>query len=193
VPNTAAHARWRDLRVAMLAALVVGSAACGSDPFNFQWSDAPDTVLLYSLARPEVNAAAGYSFYQGQVVQISAPGASGSWDVALDTRNQSLVLLPPGALGISARAAIATLPGVTLEDVTKAPSDTLLYSLNDPVPVVAGSVYVVRTNRQPGSFGQSCVYYVKVEPLVIDVPNGTLTFRYVDNPVCNSLDLVPPK
>ncbi len=27
---------------------------------------------------------------------------------------------------------------------------------------------------------------------MIDVPGGTLTFRYVTNPICNSQDLVPP-
>lgn len=177
---------------AAAVALLVGLVACNNDPFSFNWVDTPDTVRLYSLARPELNQPSAYSFYQSTVIDVEAPGATGAWDIAVDTREQSLVFLPPGALGISSRAAIATLPDMTLDDVTKAPSDTLLYESDNAVPIEQGSIYVVRTNRQPGNFGQTCVYYAKVEPVEIDAPNGTLLFRFVASPICNSLELVPP-
>lgn len=186
-----APARW-PRALALGAALLFGTTACDGDPFAFQWSDAPDTVLLYSLARPELNLVSGFNFFQRLPVKVEAAAATGTWDVAVDTRAGEVVLLPPGVFGIVSAARITTLPGMTLDDVTEAPTDTLVYVANVPVPVEMGTVYVLKTNRQRGSFGSSCVYYAKLEPVTIDPTGGTLRFRYVINPVCNSQDLVPP-
>ena len=183
--------RWPSV-VALCAALLMGVAACGDDPFAFDWTDNPDTVLLYSLARPELNLVSAFSFFKGIPVQVEAAGVTGSWDLAVDTRVNELVLLPPGALNVIGKAAISTLENMTLADVTEAPADTLDYVDDQPVPVTMGTVYVVKTNRATGSFGESCVYYAKLTPVIIDVPGGTLTLEYVTNPVCNSQDLVPP-
>lgn len=192
--NTARLRSWSSVLPAAAVALAVGLVACNNNPYQLNWVDTPDTATLYSLARVELNLPSGFGFYRGNAVDIAAPGATGSWDVALDTRNGKLAFLAPGALGVSSRAAVAPLPNMTLDDITKAPSgqDTVLYVSDEPVPIDAGTVYIVRTNRQPGAFGQTCVYYAKVEPVEIDVPNGTLLFRYVSSPVCNNLDLVPP-
>lgn len=184
--------RWPVAASSCVAALV-GITACGDNPFAFDWSDAPDTVLLYSLARPELNLESGFAFFQRRRVRIEAPSSTGTWDVAVDTRGDDIVLLPPGALGVVGAARISAMDGIALEDVTQAPADTMAYVANEAVPVRMGNVYVVKTNRSRGSFGSSCVYHAKLEPVAIDVPGGSLLFRYVTNPVCNSLDLVPPK
>lgn len=189
------HPRRRRRAPALTAAaasVLVGVAACGDDPFAFDWNAAPDTVLLYSLARPELNLVSAYNFLQEQLIQVESPGATGRWDVAVDTRNGEIVFLPPGALNVVGEAQIVTLAGLSLDDVTEAPSDTLLYVSDAPVPVGLGDVYVIRTNRSIGSFGRSCVYYAKVEAVSVDPVGGTLTFREVTNPVCNDRDLVPP-
>jgi hypothetical protein len=189
-----AYERSRAPRIAALAAaLAVSLTACGDDPFSFDWDDAPDTAQIYSLARPELNIPTAFSFFDGLAYAVEVPNASGRWDLALDTQGGQLVLLPPGALGISARARVAPIPGVTYADVTQAPADTLLYEGDDPVPVEMGTVYVIRTNQRQGSFGSACTYYGKMEPVDFDVAGGSLTFRYVTSPICNSRDLVPPE
>lgn len=188
---TRARSRWPGA-VAIAAALLMGGTACGGDPFSFNWNDAPDTVLLYSLARPELNLVSGYNFFQGVPVQLEAPAATGSWDAAVDTRGGEIVLLPPGAFGVVSTARISTIEGVGIDDVTSAPSDTLLYVADEPVPMRHGNVYVIKTNRAQGSFGTRCVYHAKLEPVDIDAAGGTFRFRYVVNPICNSRDLVPP-
>jgi len=177
-----------------LAVLVWVAIGCGRDPFAFNWSDAPDTVLLFSLARPELNLVSGYAFQQGVRVRIEAAASTGLWDIAIDTRDGEMVMLPPRALGVQdAEARIATLgTGMSLEDVTVAPADTLAYVDDEPVVLALGTIYVVKTNRAIGSFGSSCVYHAKMEAVDIDIAGGTLTFRHVTNPVCNSRDLVPP-
>lgn len=188
--------RARSARVAVPAlacVLALGVSACGDDPFAFDWDDTPRTVLLYSLARPELNLESGYAFRQHSRVRVEAAAATGNWDAALDTRAGALAWLPPGALGVAGSTArITTLPGVTLEDVVLAPADTTLYTADEPVPIEMGTVYIIKTGRSQGAFGSSCVYYAKAEALVLDPIGGTLTFRYVTSPICNSLELVPP-
>lgn len=177
---------------AAASALLLGTVACGDDPFAFDWSAQPDTVLLYSMARPELNLVSAYNFLEEVPIQVETPGSTGRWDVAVDTRDGRIVFLPPGALNVVGEARIATLQDMSLDDVTRAPSDTLLYVSDRPVPVEMGHIYVVRTNRSQCSFGRRGFRYAKVEAVAIDAEGGTLTFREVTNPVCNDRDLVPP-
>ncbi len=186
------RARW-PAAVAVGAAVATALVGCGDDPFAFNWDDTPDTVQLYSLARPELNLASGFAFRQGLRIRVESALATGTWDVAVDTRGGQIVLLPPGALGVRSTARITTFEGLALTDVVEAPRDSTLYVANDPVPVRQGTVYVIKTNRSAGSFGSSCVYYAKMEAVDIDPLGGTLTFQYVSNPICNSIDLVPPR
>ena len=191
----ASNVSLRGLGPASLLALLVLSvalSACGDDPFAFPWTSRPDTVLLYSLARPELNLEAAYDFHNELRIRVEAANATGSWDVALDTRGGQLVLLPPGALGITSKASVAVIPGVSFADVLDAPEDTVAYTRSEAVPVEMGTVYVVKTAQSPGIFGTACSYYAKLEPLVIDVEGGTLTFIVEASPVCNSRRLIPP-
>jgi hypothetical protein len=178
--------------VALAAAIVVGTVACGDDPFAFNWSDRPDTVQIYSLARPEQNVQSAFNFYTRSSLDVSRPSSTGNWDLAVDTDGDDLVLLPPGALGVASRARIAAIEGMTLDDIVEAPTDTLAYVGADPVPVRLGTIYVVRTGQRTGSFGTRCVYYAKMEAVEVDVPGGRLRFRHVTNPVCNDRRLTPP-
>ena len=180
----------RALTILMLAGVV---SACDDDPFGLQdWTAAPDTVLLYSLARPELNLASAFNLDQRRLIRIEAPGSTGEWDFAVDTDGGSLVFLTPVFFGIDSEARIATFPGMSFDEVRRAPSDTAAYVADDPVPVDLGTVYVMRTNESVGSFGRLCSYYAKLEPLEVSVENGTVLFVYDSNPICNELDLVPP-
>lgn len=171
----------------------MGLAACGDDPFRVDWVEAPDTVRLFSLAHPDLNLVSGFDFNNRFALAVERADATGNWDMAVDTRGGRIVLLPPGALGVTSKARVAALKGRTLADVTEAPADTTLYEALNPVPVELGTVYVWRTRQGFGSFGTSCVYYAKMEPLIIDAEGGSLTFVFDGSPVCNDRSLVPPK
>jgi hypothetical protein len=175
----------------VLAVWIV-AAGCGDDPFAIRWSENPDSVFLYSLARPELNLVSGFNFQNRIPITVEDPTATGSWDVAVDTRDGRIVLLPPGALGIASRAGIAELEGTTFQEVEEAPQDTAAYTSSDPVQVRMGNVYVIRTNESLGGFGRRCVYYYKLEPLEIDPERGTLRFVFDGSPVCNDFRLIPP-
>jgi hypothetical protein len=172
--------------------LALVSAACDDDFFELDWTAFPDTMVLYSLANQQLERASAFNFNGRVAVRMEVPGATGQWDVALDTRANQLVLLPPGALGVTSRARIAALPGQNFGQVKEAPADTLLYSADIAVPVSTNTTYVVRTDTRATQFGGQCVYYGKMQPLVADVPGGTMRFVFDVSPVCNDRRLVPP-
>lgn len=182
----------RPLLVAALLLLVAALPACGDDPFLFRWTENPREALLYSLDREERNRPTAFGMLNGERVILENPATSGRWDFALDTRNGALVLLPPRAVGVQSRAGIVEFPDVRFDEVREAPSDTAVYVTRDPVPLRMGSIYVVRTREQPGSFGQVCVFYGKMQPLEMDPVAGTLLFRFDTSPDCNNPRLVPP-
>jgi hypothetical protein len=175
-------------------ALLLGGvlSACGDDPFQVDWTVNPDTVLLYSLERPELNLPSAFNFDRRTTIRVEAPTATGAWDLAVDTREGSLVFLPPGALGIESEAAIVPLAGIDFDELTEAPADTAVYVRDEAVPVETGTVYVVRTNRVASGFGRRCVFYAKMEPLEVDGAEGSVRFVFDSSPVCNDRDLVPP-
>jgi hypothetical protein len=172
--------------------LALATAACGDDPFEVDWTPVPDTVVLYSLARPELDRPSAFNIYDRTSVQIEVPGVTGQWDLAVDTRGGQLVLLPPGALGVTSRARISAVPGQKFDQVKEAPADTMLYSAALPLPAQLNTTYVVRTDTRTTAFGGQCVYFGKLEPLALDVPGGTLEFVFDVSPICNDRRLVPP-
>lgn len=185
-PNSMARAgRW----VALALALCV--AGCGDDPFIIRWEVNPDTASLFSLSVPDLDLPSAYNFPQRTAVRVERVGASTQFDLALDTRGGELVFLPPGALGIESRARIAELPGLSFQELKVAPSDTLLYSADDPIPVRLNSSYVVRSDPRSGGV-QSCSYFAKLEPLAVDPAAGSVRFQFDVSPVCNDRGLVPP-
>jgi hypothetical protein len=183
---------FRPAAVALLLA-AVALVACDDDPFGLDdWVPNPDTLLLYSLARPELNLPSVANLYEKFTLLVQSPGSTGSWDIALDTREGGLVFLTPAALGIESRARIAPFPGQSFDDLTEAPADTTEYVADEPVPVALGTSYVVRTSEYTGNFGQRCVFYSKLEPLELDHAAGTVRFVVDTNPICNERALVPP-
>ena len=175
------------------SAYALASAGCGDNPFAINWEVSPDTALVYSLSRPELNLPSAYDLVETNAILIHAANATGIWDFALDDRDGGLVLLPPGVFGIASTAQITSLGRVPFDGVTRAPTDTTLYVSDQPVRMELGTVYAVRTHRGPGAgpFGETCFFYAKLEPLVIDVVNGSLTFRFDRNPICSDPALVP--
>ncbi len=190
--------RFPSFRVPALVAVIALApllAACGDDdPFGFNdWTLSPDTAFIYSLARPELNLASGFNLNSRRVIRVEAAGATGTWDFLVNPAGSDLVFVTPTAVGLETNAGIARIDGETFESIRVAPADTSAYQRLEPVTVELGQLYVVRTNQQTGAFGQNCTYYGKVEPIEIDVPGGTLRFKYDSNPICNSRDLVPPE
>ena len=175
---------------AFFFATALGSTGCGENIFDQKWIEANvDTVLIYSLARPELNLPSGFDFLDRLAVTVQSAGAT--WDLLLDTQDGELVFLLPGSLGIVTSTLVLALPEMVFDDVLTAPRDTTLYTRDVPIPVESGTVYVMRTHKGPDRFGQSCSFFGKFQPLVVDPVNGTVQFTYDVNTLCDDRALIP--
>jgi len=177
---------------ALFFASALGLSGCGENIFDVKWTQARvDTALIYSLARPELNRASGFDFVRRLPIEIQSAGATGSWDLVVDTQDGELVFLLPEALDIPSEALILPMPGMTFDEVLRAPKDTTLYTRDGPVPVATGTVYVLRTHKGLDRFGAPCVFYGKFQPLVVDPAQGTVQFTYDVNTICDDRALIP--
>ena len=167
-------------------------AACDDDPLSVRWVESPDTVRLHALSRTEPNLYSGFDFHPRIPVLIESLATGGNFDLAVDTAGGQFVWLPPGALGVTSSAGIATMEGETFESTVRAPADTAQYATTVPVPLRIRTTYVIRTRGHAGLFGINCNYYGKIEPLAIDVASGQVVFQFDVSPACNNRDLIPP-
>lgn len=178
----------------LISVLGMTGAACGDGFGPRLWDATPDTVLIYSLSRPELlGLPSAYDAIQLRRVLVENPVATGTWDIALGEQNGQFVMLPAAVLtGVTSRAGIATIGGGALEAVREAPADTTRFS-TVPVPIQPGTIYVLRTRREqcPG-FGNG-VRYAKLHALSIDETAGAFRFAIVRNPYCNDRALIPPE
>lgn len=181
----------RIIALTAVAVIFLGSVACGEDPFRVRWEVNPTEATLFSLAQPDVNLPSAFDFVGRRTVQIESAAATGRWDIAVDGNGIAMFLLPPGALGVTSRAGIATIPGASFDEVREAPSDTTRYASAQAVPLELGSVFVVRTRQEQNQWGQVCVFYAKLEPLEINATDGIVTFVFDASPECNNRRLVP--
>ncbi|RMH11548.1 MAG: hypothetical protein D6701_14965, partial [Gemmatimonadetes bacterium] len=62
-------------------------SGCGADLFNVNWRADPDTALVYSMARPELNLPSAYDLVRRNALRVEAPNSAGRWDFALDTQD----------------------------------------------------------------------------------------------------------
>ena len=171
---------------------MLGLTACGENIFDIKWTVANvGTALIYSLARPELNLPTAFDFVSRFPVEIQEPGATGNWDLVLDTQDGGLVFLPPGALDIVSEVMVLEMPDMAFDDVTEAPKDSTLYTKDQPVPVETSSVYVFRTHAAPGRFGLVCVRYGKLQPLQVEPALGTVEFEFDVSTLCDDRGLVP--
>ena len=183
---------WGPLSLLLLLFPVI--TACDDNYYVIHWEESPDTALLYSLARPELNLYSGFDFLGRRGVRIEAPSSVNGWDMALDTRDGDLVFIPPRSVGVAnSTASIAPMGAMAYEDLTKAPRDTTMYIGDRPVAINVGELYVIRSRRSAGVYGNSCSYYGKFVPLSKDLEAQSVTFYFDISPVCNDRKLIPPK
>lgn len=183
--------RWSMKILVIVLPLLGALSACDDDPFAVPWEENPFESTLYALDRPELNRPSAFDMTRRARVIVEGPQAAGLWDFAVDRQDGNMVLLPPPVLGVTSRAGIAAIPGVDYDDVREAPRDTTAFVTGEPVPVEVGTIYVVRTHEQTGSFGRRCVFFGRVEPLEVDLEAGVFRFRSDTSPECNNRRLVP--
>lgn len=185
--------RLPELLVTLACLPVLG--AC-NDPYGpLDWDATPDTATIWSASRAElVGQPAGFDFaLGGGAIHIESVRAVNSFDVVLIDSGGRLALAPASYFSpTDTRSGIAVRANTTLDAVTRAPSDTSSYA-HGPVPLEAGTVYVVRTRVDVCEGGYSTgTRYAKLRPVTIDEAAGSFTFELVRNPYCSNRNFIPP-
>ena len=184
--------RFRPTAGALLVASVLGIAACGENIFDVKWVNPKvQTVLLYSLTRPDLNVPSGYDFVNREPVEIQEAGATGFWDLLVDMRDGQLVFIPPRALGIDSDVMVLPMPGMSFDEVLEAPEDSTLYIRDQPIPAEVGTTYILRTHEGQSDFGIPCVFWGKFETTEVHPAAETVVFIYDVSPLCDDRGLVP--
>ncbi|HEX7118888.1 MAG TPA: hypothetical protein VF212_08880 [Longimicrobiales bacterium] len=186
------------MRKLPLMFLLVAPALAGcEDPLEPRpWSDEPTEAQLWSIDRPELmGLPSAFDFTLGRSIVLEDPDASANWDVALTDTEDGLAFTPAGAFpDIDSEPAVAVITGTSFEDLLEAPGDLDTYVRTEPVPLVAGGVYVVRSRRIGCSiFVGSGHMYSKLRVLELNPDEGTVRFEFVTNLNCNDRSFVPPE
>lgn len=182
----------RTLAVA-LPGVAVSLAGCGDSLGPGNWDATVDTIALFAIERPELQGLPGaYDFVNQRLRVLEDVGVGSEWDIALDdAAGGGFQLIAPGVIdGFEPSAGIARIEGQTFEGLAEAPSDTARYERVDPVPLVDGTVFVVRT--RPDLRFSRCERFVKLQLVDADPVLGTARLRFTRNPFCGDRALVPP-
>jgi hypothetical protein len=184
-PNASSITRPLGL-LALTSTLILGGCDDGIQPRI--WGNFPDTVMLFSLARPEfVNRPSAWDFANARAVVLEQQKDVPSvFDMAVTEDDEGRFLLLPAGLfaDFDIRPGIVEVPAASLDDVTRAPRDG--YTFDEPVPADTNVVYVVRSRQSPSG----CFFFGKMEVLELD-PTGIMTIRALTNPNCSDRSLVP--
>lgn len=180
------------MRIRLIIPLLAATLAACDDPFGpARWVAVPDTVVLYSASRPELlGLPSAYDFVnQGRFV-IESLQATGGWDFVVTESGGEFLFVPASALpGLTSRAAIAPANAPTLEEIARAPTSEEFST--EPVPLIPGELYIVRTRTAScGGFG-SGVFYGKFKVIDVDPATGRARIAAIRNPYCNNRDLIP--
>ena len=172
-------------------------AACGDEGFDLSPLLVSDT---FDLAAPTFPANEGLP----TALDIKGDGLGGifggrfperpahalEWDFLVRVREGQVVLVPPGAVGVSSRASITrALPGETLEGLREAPGQSTFIA-DSAVALQQGGVYVARSRASVDQFGGECSQYAKLSPLEVNAATGRTRIAITTNERCSDPRLV---
>ena len=168
----------------------IGLAACSENNLpDAVFSNAEDTVTVFSVSGTEVFKPSGYAMTERRPVRLDQTTSA---DFAFEiTADGNPVLLPGALIGQPGSGGIDPGLQLTLEpfdDITDAPSDG--YRTLDPLPVIPGQVYFLRS-RIPGNCFLGVPTYGKVEVLSLDIEARLVVFRVLANLNCGYKSLEP--
>lgn len=164
----------------VVCALAAALAAC-DDPFAEFLLDVPTTssdAMLFDFTTGRLQDPPAFDAIGDRVVRVDQ---TTQWDFLFRIESGTPELLAFSAIADSLSEAGLIKSTQAFEDVTDAPEDG--YENRNPIPVAIGDVLIVRSRRNRTSIF-ICSQYMKLEVVDVDLPGGTLMFRYLRNPNC---------
>ncbi len=180
-------------RIFFLPLVVVAAAACNDTTGTIAWSDAPDTVTLYSASRADLlGHPSAFDFTIPSTIVLESATAGSSYDMVLVDQAGAFSLLPSTILlGTYNRAGLAPVIADSLHAIRQAPTDTTQFVTRSPVPIHLGDFFVVRS-RQTTCTLTTGSFYGKFQVVAVKPDSGTVRLAIARNPYCGDTSLVPP-
>jgi hypothetical protein len=174
----------------VLLSAAIGLAACSENNLpDAVFTNAEDTVTVFSVSGTEVFKPSGYAMTERRSVRLDQ---SASADFAFEITPEGNAILLPGALvgqpgsgGIDPGLQMTTQPFDNIRDAV-----TNGYRTLDTMPVTPGQVYFLRS-RIPGNCFLGVPAYGKVEILNLDLEERFVVFRVLANLNCGYKSLEP--
>jgi len=174
-------------RLTVQLLLIAVVASCG-DPFEPLLAPVPEPeeVILHDFQTGDLLDPAAFDMFDRSAVRTDQ---SGSWDFvfAVDPTLGPMLEARESVIGEESDAGIQ-LSESEFDLLIEAPDGG--YTKSEPIPVTVGSVLLVRS-RQTSSFSTRCRVFGKFEVMSIDGVPAAVTLRYVINPNCEQLTVVP--
>lgn len=162
-------------------------AAC-DDPFAAFLQDVPEEPVettLFDFIGRRLEDPPAFDVLSSTRARVDL---TSSWDFLFRIENGEPQLAPFSVVTDSVTDAGLQVATTSFEAIQEAPKGG--YQIAEPTPIAVGDVLFARSRADPAQ-GLLCSRYAKLEVLDIDLASGTLTFRYLANPNCGDVVLVP--
>jgi hypothetical protein len=174
----------------MLAIFAVG--ACGEDTgTNWPRPTEPLELSVYDIVDGPVDRASALNVVSG--VGSGFPltarvDQTQQWDMAFGMIDGEAFWMPRGFFeGLEPTSGILATE-LDFDEITTAPDDKTLYEYTDPLPIVAGNTYIIRSRNDPTT-ELPCRIYAKVRVNSIQPDPGWMDFIVLWNPNCDDTNL----
>jgi len=174
----------------LLAVCVLG--ACSDDTgTNWPRPSEPLDLSLYDVIEGPIDRASAVTVVAG--VGSGFPRAvrvdqTQQWDIAFGMIDGEPYWLPRGFfVALEPTAGILAVEQ-DFDEIDTAPDDKTLYEYTDPMPMIVGATYIVRSRNDPTT-ELPCRIYAKVRVVSIQPDPAWMQFIILWNPNCDDTNL----
>jgi hypothetical protein len=173
-----------------MAVAVAAVSACGdsTEPVQIPLPEESTQAVVFDFITGDILDPSAFDVVTRNVVRTDQ--VSG-WDfVYYEDENLGPVIVTRGSyFQEEDEQAGAIVVPVSFDELTEAPESG--YTVQEPVPIATGEVFVIRS-RSDDAFGNlRCRRYGKFSVDGIDPELGTMTFSHLINPNCENRNLDP--
>ncbi len=176
------------LRGPVLLTAVLTLAAC-DDPFEALRQPVPEVpgeATLVDFREGPLREPSAFDLIFGTPVRVDQ---TSGWDFLFAITEEGTAALLPVEAAVGTRSEAGLLPVErSFEELRRVPASG--YVRDAPVPVAEGDVLAAVSRPEPGQ-PFVCRHFGKLEILDVEIPERTVTFRFLVNPNCEIRDIIP--
>lgn len=176
------HVPTRPLALLSLGVLLAVTLTACDDPLSSRRAPVPDEPSLATLTSLTDGTLRDPSAFDVTGPEAVRTDQTSGWDFALRrSGGGDLEFAPRNVVLETSSSAGLQRSESSFEELRQVPEGG--YSTDEPVPVVQGDVYAVRSRPDP-AVAVTCLRFMKMEVLSVDSEEGRVEIRYLANPNC---------